>query len=573
MLDSLDAAAVRRWCAVGLDALRRHQHRIDELNVYPVADRDTGTNLVLTLDAAYQAAMEEDPVGAPVGLILARMARAAARDARGNSGVIISELLRGIAGAVEDAATIDGRRFTQALGQGVRAGYAAVAEPAEGTMLSVANAAAVAADGAGSDRLPEVVRAAVTGAVEALLRTPDQLLPLARAGVVDAGGYGLVLFLQALAEVVTGEEVRPTFPLERLPHGHEEQGKGAPEPPDFEYEVQYLLDAAPSRIEELKQRLRTLGDSLVVAEATEPGNGAEPADNAETACWNVHVHVNDIGAAIEAGLQVGRPHRISVTRLTGQAGTAGARPLFADPRSVSRTPDTGQVPKTQPSGPKQGGRGVVVTVEGDGLAELLRSEGAVVVTVGPEQPATTERLLEAIHHCGVADVVVVADDETGREAADTAAGRAREEGYTVGVVPVRSPVQALAALAVRDPSRRFEDDVIAMAEAAGACRTAQLTVASREALTLVGRCRAGDVVVLFACEVVLIGDDILTVARDLLDRMLGGGGELVTLVTGAGAPATLADELVEHLRRHWPFVECQTYQGGQSTGPLFIGVE
>jgi hypothetical protein len=134
-------------------------------------------------------------------------------------------------------------------------------------------------------------------------------------------------------------------------------------------------------------------------------------------------------------------------------------------------------------------------------------------------------------------------------------------------------VQALAALAVRDGSRRFDDDVIEMAEAAGACRYAEVTIASRAALTVAGPCQPGDVIALIEGEVSLIGPDITQVSRDLLDRLLAGGGELVTLVTGTGAPATLAADVTAHIERHWPFVEAHTHDGGQPHYPLLVGVE
>jgi dihydroxyacetone kinase-like predicted kinase len=170
-------------------------------------------------------------------------------------------------------------------------------------------------------------------------------------------------------------------------------------------------------------------------------------------------------------------------------------------------------------------------------------------------------------------VVVLPNDPNTQAVADAAAKEAHAEGVRVSVVPTRSPVQALAALAVRDPRRRFGDDVIAMAEAAGACRYAEVCYASREALTTVGRCQAGDVLALVEGEVHLIGTDLVQTCRDLLDRLLGGGGELVTLLIGADAPADLAEALREHLAEGWPFAEVQVYDGGQPHYPLVVGVE
>ena len=170
-------------------------------------------------------------------------------------------------------------------------------------------------------------------------------------------------------------------------------------------------------------------------------------------------------------------------------------------------------------------------------------------------------------------MVVLPNDNNVRAVAEAAAEEARADGYVVSVVHTKSPVQAIAALAVRDPNRRFAEDVIAMAEAAAATRWAELTVAARDSLTLAGPCHAGDVLALVEGEVVLIGQDLDAVATEVLDRLLGGGGELVTLVTGADAPGGLGDTLGAHLASRWPFVEHQVYDGGQPHYPLLIGVE
>ncbi len=513
MPETLDAPAVRRWCAAGLTTLRAHQREIDELNVYPVPDGDTGTNLALTWAAGHEAVVAAEPGADP----LAVLARGALLGARGNSGVIVSQLLRGLADALAGSPA-GGKELAVALRAAADSAWAAVAEPVEGTVLSVASAAAAGAARAGAD-LVAVARAAASAAAEALARTPQQLAVLAAAGVVDAGGRGLCLLLDALVEALTGvtAPAAPVAPAPPRPHAHEATGHG--------YEVQYLLEA-PS-VDELKARLAALGESLVVV-------GDPPT-------WNVHVHVpvDDVGAAIEAGIEAGRPYRISVSRLPEPV-----RPPTAD-------------------------RAAVVMATGAGLAELFAAEGAAVLGGNP----STAEVLAAIRGTG-SDRVVVLPNDPGRHAVATAAAReATAAGIGVKVVPTRSPVQALAALAVRDPDRDFADDVIAMAEAAGACRYGEVCVAAREAFTVAGRCRPGDVLGLVDGEVNVIGTDLARVCRALVDRMLGGGGELVTLVLGAGAPAGLGDDLRAHVAEHWPFAEVTGYHGGQPLFPLLVGVE
>ncbi|MFC7547600.1 DAK2 domain-containing protein [Plantactinospora sp. GCM10030261] len=581
MLDTLDAAAVRRWCSGGLAALRRHQGEIDDLNVYPVPDGDTGTNLVLTLTSAQQAllaGLETDPgrETTPHGHALRLMARGALLGARGNSGVIVSQILRGLADSLAQVPAVGGRELAAALRTAASAAYAAVAEPAEGTLLTVAAAAAAAAERSNSDDLRSVTGAAAAAAADALARTPEQLPALARAGVVDAGGRGLCLLLDALAETVSGAaatSAEPHAPPARQPGDPAprtaelagpagQRSDPAPgEASGYAYEVQYLLDAEPAAVDRLRAVLAGLGDSLVVV-----GDGRVDGP----ATWNVHVHVDDVGAAIEAGVVAGRPHRITVTRFADQMAGLGTRSdlcVAAAPADGGGSRVTaGQDTAVQSAGPD---RAAVVVAAGDGLAQLFAGEGATVVAGNP----STADLVGAISGTHAARVVVLPNDPDTQAVANLAVAEAAQRGIRVSVVPTRSPVQALAALAVRDPERRFDDDVIAMAESAGACRYGEICQASREALTVAGRCRPGDVLGLVEGEVNLIGTDLLATCRDLIDRMLGGGGELVTLLLGAGAPAGLADALRAHLAARWPFVETQVHDGGQPNYPLVVGVE
>lgn len=549
VLNTLDAAAVRRWCAGGLAALRRHQGEIDELNVYPVPDGDTGTNLVLTLTSAHQALALEfenssDGGHPPHSRALRLMARGALLGARGNSGVIVSQILRGLADALAMTAAVRGRALAAALRVAAAGAYSAVAKPVEGTVLTVATAAADGADEADSDDLCTVVRAAAAAGAGALARTPQQLPALARAGVVDAGGRGLCVLLDALVEVVSEEETLRAAPAPITPRRPATTARetGSTE---YGYEVQFLLDADSAAVERLKLVLGDLGDSLVVVGT---GDGAD-----ELPTWNVHVHVNDVGAALEAGVVAGRPHQITVTRFDDQIAAA-ARPADASP--VEQVADPAA-------------RAAVVVAAGDGLAALFAAEGATVVAGNP----STAELLDAVCATAAGRVVVLPNNPNTQAVAGAAAKEAHALGVRVRVVPTRSPAQALAALAVRDPARRFEDDVIAMAEAAGACRYAEVCFASREALTVAGQCRPGDVLALVEGEVHLIGTELVDTCRALVDRMLGGGGELITLLLGADAPVGLADELRAHIAQHWPFVEVHSYDGGQPFYPLLVGVE
>ncbi|CAL9597056.1 DAK2 domain-containing protein [Streptomyces sp. enrichment culture] len=565
-----DALAVRTWCGLSLRALGRAREEIDAINVYPVADGDTGTNLYLTVESAV-AAVEavfaahevaegprnagEAPRDAADGPSLAdavgAMAHGALIGARGNSGTILAQLLRGMAqvlAARGDSAHTEGTGLRLALRHAAASARQAVAHPVEGTVLTVASAAADAADGAGGD-CAEVARAAYEGARAALAATPGQLAVLGRAGVVDAGGHGLVTVLAALVETFTGRAPGPVaVPHARVHHGGEESsqvpaaGGCAAETEADEngpaFEVIYLLEAEDAAVARLRQRLDALGDSLVVV----GGDGL----------WNVHVHVDDAGAAVEAGVEAGRPHRIRITHFGhGDAHTTKAeRP----PRE-----------RTQ--------RAVVAVVPGEGLAALYAEAGATTLLARPGEPPASGELVQAVRRAHAREVVLLPNDAELRHTAAAAAEQARTEGIRVALIPTRSAVQGIAALAVHESERRFDEDVVAMTSAAGATRHAEVTVAERQSWTTAGICQAGDVLGLIDGDVAVIGTDVAQVAATVLDRMLSAGGELVTLVLGDEAPESVADHLRARVREAYLAVDTVVYRGGRQGALLLVGVE
>ncbi|WP_431788776.1 DAK2 domain-containing protein [Streptomyces sp. G9] len=571
--DDLDAVAVRTWCSLALEALGRERAEIDAINVYPIADGDTGTNLYLTLESASAAveavfAAHETGATAPATADAVRaMAHGALIGARGNSGTILAQLLRGMAGVLADGG--DAAHLRLALTSAADAARQAVAHPVEGTVLTVAAEAAEAARGEDPD-LRTVVTAAYDGARAALARTPEQLAVLGRAGVVDAGGRGLVAVLGALVETVTGQApVRGPrtasgnaantpvtldggsvvgLPVGGTPvEGVAEGGlpASAPEegPPDCPedgsagpaFEVIYLLEARDEQVARLRTRLDALGDSLVVV----GGDGL----------WHVHVHVDDAGAAVEAGVEAGRPYRIRITHFATESGH--------DVRVQAE--------------PAQ--RAVVVVVPGDGLAGLCTEAGATTVIARPGEPPASGELVDAIRRAHAREVVLLPNDAALRHTAAAAAEQARTEGVRVALVPTRAAVQGIAALAVHEPDRGFDEDVVAMTAAAGATRYAELAVAERQSWTMAGICQAGDILGLIDGDVAVIGSDVPHTARTVLDRMLAAGGELVTLVLGEDVPDALADALEEHVREGHLAVDTVVYRGGHQRAPLLIGVE
>lgn len=581
-LERLNARAARRWAVATRTAFASHRAELDDLNVFPVPDGDTGTNLYITLDSALEAAREpREPDTLPgsgtsaagtMATDVATLARATLLAARGNSGVILSQLVRGLSEVIAEAAAsdgvggvagsggdgdphgLDGPMLALALRRASERAYASVTRPVEGTILSVAAAAASAAELAastGSD-LYAVAHASLVAARVALAATTAQLPVLARAGVVDAGGLGYVLVLEALELVIAGSPVSGPLPpraahfspiaLRAAAHA---DGNGATakgdgdrlEPGGPSYEVMYLLsDSDEEAVAVLRSRLDALGDSVLVV-------GGEDL-------WNVHVHVDDVGAAIQAGIEAGRPHRIAVTH-------------FADQKRA----------RTHSGTSRHGPVAVVACAAGEGLAEVFGAAGAVPVFNGPGRRASAGQLLDAIRSAHSQYVIVLPNDKDTVLAAEAAASAAADGGLEVHVVRARSAVQGIAALAVFEPAASVRDNLIAMSGASGATRHGGVTVAAKASLTSAGPCHPGDVLGAIDGDVVVVGHDQGMVGADVVARLLAGGGELLTVVSGVGAGPELSALVAQSARTSHPDLEVSIIDGGQATYPLLLGVE
>ena len=535
----LDLVVIRRFADLAADALGAHREEIDGLNVYPVPDGDTGTNLYLTVAAARDALAATASVDP--GEALAAYARGALLGARGNSGVILSEMLGATLRRLTAAAPEERHAlvFADALRAGSEAAYRAVATPVEGTMLTVARIAAEAAWAearSSGSRTRDVVSTAARSARAALEQTPHQLALLAEAGIVDAGGRGVSVLFDAVDQALTGRRPEPMA-------GSLRPGPviATPAQPDLtedgpSYEVMFLLDADDAAIPGLRATLATLGDSLVVV----GGEGL----------WNVHVHVDDVGAAIEAGLLAGRPHRVKVTHFVDQLRQRGAQ---------------------SPPAPTRTGRAVVAAAGGSGLADLFAEAGAIAVDARP----TTADLVAALTATEAAELIVLPNGTRSRRYAEAAARTVEQDlGVRVAVIPTVAQVQGLAALAVHDPSASFERDVLEMTATARHARHGAITVADRQALTTAGPCEPGDTLGIIDGEFVRVGGSLEEAALDVLARLVGAGGELVTLVSGADDPdGALAKAAEAWVREHHHLLDVVVYDGGQPRYPLLMAVE
>ena len=549
----LDATALHGWAHAAVGDLLIHAEEINALNVFPVADADTGTNMLFTMRAALAEA-ETVTASGDVAEVAAALARGALDGARGNSGVILSQILLALDDVVsEGAADSDsaGRNLADIgvglLGAALRHAVALTVtamggQAVPGTVVSVLQAAAEKMEHC-ADRgvgLGLALAAAADAAAVALDRTPGQLAVLAEAGLVDAGGRGLLVLLDALTATIAGCAA-PRGHYRPAPTG--EPGPSAAEAAPPQFEVMYLIGGADSEgLLTLRSTLQQLGDSVALA----PAAGGR---------HSVHVHTDDAGAAIEAGLIAGTVTRIRISALaTGRVAPGG----WSRPRAV------------------------LAVVDGDGAEAIFSAEGASVLRpdaelMDPVDGVSAERLLRAVVDTGAAQVMVLPNGYVAAE--DLVAGCTAAIGWGIDVVPLPcgSMVQGLAALAVHDPARHAVDDGYTMAQAAAGARHGSVRIATQQALTWAGACLPGDGLGISAGEVVVVDPDPASAVIRLIDLLLGSGGELVTVLIGAAvgpdAAEALAAELAEHVRHRHPGTEFSSYRTGHRGDLVFIGVE
>ena len=532
------------------EALSVHREEIDSLNVFPVPDGDTGTNMLLTQQAVEEALRELD--GAALPEVADAISRAALLGARGNSGVILSQVLRGMCerlSAKEDPGAVD---LAEALADADEEARRAVGTPLEGTMLTVIRDAAEAArDTLAEDESCEVVaRAALHAATASLERTRDQLRALTKAGVVDAGGKGVVLLLDALASALDGGDlsvaVGPLGPV----------GVRAGEEPfretvgiGYGFEVMYLLESDDGSVGALRERLAAIGDSLVVV-----GGGG---------LYNVHVHTNEPGTAVEIGIDAGRPRQIRVASLTDQVEEACL---------------AGQARAVRIGDERTGARSVIAVAEGDGFAAVFRSLGATVVAGGPGNNPSVGELVGAIDEAAGETVLLLPNHRNVLPAAEAAA---RESTKDVVVYGTPSMAHGVAVLAAYVPELGQADNHPTLDERLRSAASGAVARAERDAETEAGGVRAGDWLAL-AYEVagagervVSVGGDVAEVATDLVGALLAGTpeGELLSVYTGAGAGEEEAARIEAALREAVPNLEIEVQAGGQPRFPYVVGLE
>jgi DAK2 domain fusion protein YloV len=528
--------------------LRAHQESLNRLNVYPVPDGDTGTNMALTLLAVCE---EVEHCDGDLGAVCRAISHGSLMGARGNSGVILSQILRGASSVVADAGGLDAASVAAALAAASTAAYQAVMRPVEGTILTVvreaSEAAVTAADG-GAD-LVAVLEAAKARGVDALARTPDMLPVLKEAGVVDAGGTGFLLFLDALLHQVDG---RP------MPEPEEIDGPGLPDVlpghgeghdiSDLRYEVMYFLEAPDEAIPAFKDVWAGIGDSIVVV----GGEGL----------WNCHIHTDDIGASIEAAIEIGRPTKIRVTDLIEQVEEERWVRDAAESGAIDEVPEHLLAPVTC---------AVVAVATGDGIRRIFHSLGVQgIVTGGQSMNPSTAELLAVVEKVPADEVVILPNNKNIIPVAEQVDAQTAK---SVVVVPTKGITEGFAALLAYDPETDAAGNAAEMAEAASNVVAGEVTQAVRDSSWDGGPIAEGDWLGIGRDGIRAVEAELGDVATALLDALVTDRHEIITIIEGEGASAGCTRHITEWLGEHRPDASAEVHHGGQPLYPYLFGIE
>jgi DAK2 domain fusion protein YloV len=527
-VEMCDGRGLKILISAGLAWLERHQQAINALNVYPVPDGDTGTNMLLTMQSAYQEI--QDLPERQVGMIAHKVAHGALMGARGNSGVILSQVLRGFARTLEGKQAFDSVLLAAALREAASTAYKGVIKPVEGTILTVAREvaeAAVAAAASSSD-LQHVLDHLVHAARASVTRTPTLLPVLAEAGVVDAGGQGLLIILEGMLRYVRGEQVDMDKELEAAVdlhalHPESEQGYG--------YDIQFIIHGENLDVEDIRETIASMGESGLVV--------------GDSRAVKVHVHSPQPGTPINYGATVGSLSKVVVENMQEQYQEF----------ILSKA--------QRPAAPAEplGGVGTVAVVPGPGLMQVFESLGAsVVISGGQTMNPSTEDLLRAVQEVASEDVIILPNNKNIVMAAEQAQALATKN---VQVVPTITVPQGIAALLALNFQAGLETNARAMAEAASSIETIEITTAVRSVQINGLHVQQGEVIGLINGTLVAKGSLPADVVQQTLDRIQAAQYEIITIYYGEAVTADEAHGLAEIVGQQYPDQEIEVVDGGQ----------
>ena len=523
-----DGRGLKRLIGAGLAWLERHQAAINALNVYPVPDGDTGTNMLLTMQSAYKEI--QDSPEEEVGVIAQKVAHGALMGARGNSGVILSQIFRGFARPLEGVQAFDTVQFAAALRDAAVMAYKGVIKPVEGTILTVAREASEIAvqAAASSDDLTYVLERVVQEARDSVTRTPALLHVLAEAGVVDAGGQGLFLILEGMLRFARGERLTIDVSLTEgmdlhALHLESEEGYG--------YDIQFLIHGEALNVTDIRQTIDSMGECALVV--------------GDSRVVKVHVHCPDPGTPINYGASVGSISRVIVENMQEQYQDFV---LSKAQRPVAPAEPLCDI-------------GTVVVAPGQGLATVFESLGAsFVVPGGQTMNPSTEELLKAVESTQADEVIILPNNKNIVMAAEQAKALSEKN---VEVVPTITVPQGISALLALNYQADLATNVRTMVEAAESIQTAEITTAVRSVQIDGMDVAEGEVIGLVNGKLRAKGDHPNKVAMDALEKMDAEDFEIVTIYYGESITADEAQQLADQIADSYPDQEVEVVDGGQ----------
>jgi len=531
MTQTISGSDVARLVDASLAALKRRQNEINRLNVFPVPDGDTGTNLVLTVQA-----MLEELTKTPdksMSSVSKAVTFGSLMGARGNAGVILSQMVRGLFDAVGSSEIISASDIAGALQNAVTVAYQAVRKPVEGTMLTVLKDASSAAQSPAKRNLDiEVLLEKIL--VEANLsldRTPSLLPVLKEAGVVDAGGYGLVVMGEGILASLKGQE------LEELLGSYAPSGGGEEEISlEYKYCTEFLLKGNNIDTENLQSKLESLGNSVMVV---------GPPD-----LKRIHVHSNTPGKVLEIATGVGSLSRVRINNMEEQAEERARMLAFAGPKKNI---------------------GIVAVASGEGIKKILASLGVEKIVDGGQgmNPSTAE-ILEAVDEIPADEVLILPNNKNIVLAAQSAIKESKKKAL---VIPTSSFLEAFSALLAYDPEKSLSDNAVEMEDACSNVKTGEITLAVRDSKSKAKIIKKGDYIGLFDHEIKVAGKSLKKAAQELIDLMLDEDDETITLLSGYDVSINEANEVMTAIAEGHPDLEVELHAGGQPLYHLLIGIE
>ena len=544
MVNTISGQKFRQLLVAGANALEANKKMVDEMNVFPVPDGDTGTNMSLTVNSAVKEVIKAESQAA--GDIAKALSSGALRDARGNSGVIVSQLFRGLAKGLKGCEEINAITFATAMENGVETAYKAVMKPKEGTILTVAKATAAKCLEAAiqSDDMIDVLEQAIASGNETLQKTPEMLPVLKEAGVVDAGGKGLLVIYEGMLEALKREDDE-IDPLLCLSGGAQVQSTGATssqaafstESIEFGYCTEFIVEGvenAEEKEDEVRAYLSSIGDSLVVV--------------ADGDLIKIHVHTNDPGLAIQKGVSLGSLSSIKVDNMRLQHQnilSMETAPVKEEPRKDI---------------------GFITISVGEGLSNIFKELGVdYVISGGQTMNPSTEDILEATKKINADHIFVLPNNKNIILAAQQAT-YLMEEGKQLHVIPSRSIPQGITAMISYMPGESAEVNEAQMTESLSTVVSGSVTYAVRDTRMGEFEIKADNILALKNDEICHVGQDLIKTTKKLLESMVDEDTSLVTIYYGEDATEGEAEELKEHVEEFCPGVEVEIQEGGQ---PLY----